>query len=69
MEMTTDIAVGHAAALAHNYRAGNPTASDVLLADYVASEMVGFMKRARNAHDIAEDYDSWYAHSIVNFGA
>lgn len=69
MNLNTDIAVAHAAALAHNYRAGNPTASDPLLADYVATEMVEFVKRARTAHDVADDYGAWYAHATLNFGS
>lgn len=69
MNLNTDIAVGHARALATNYRSAHPNASDSLLADYVASEMVEFVKRARSARDVADDYDSWYAHTIVNFGA
>lgn len=69
MNLNHDTAVGHAHALAHNYRAGNPNASDALLSDYVATEMVEFVKRARNARDVADDYDSWYAHATLNFGS
>lgn len=69
MRITPEIAVNHAAALARNFRVGNPNVHRDIMADYVADNMVDFMKRADNAHDIADDFGSWYAHAIVNFGA
>lgn len=66
MEINFDTAVGHARALARNFRTAHPEASDVLTADYVAECMVEFTKRARTAQGVAKDYDSWYADAIVN---
>jgi len=72
--MTADIAAAHARGLAHNYRNAYPKASPSATADYVAVHMVGnngditgFLDCAENAHDIALDYDAWYAHTIVNY--
>lgn len=71
MNSKQDVAIGHASALARNYRTAHPQTSDSLLADYVASEMVEFVKRNRALcdRDVTDDYDSWYAHTVVNFGA
>lgn len=69
MRITPDIAVNHAAALARNFTVGNPNTHRDIMADYVAGNMVEFMKCADNAHDIATDFASWYAHAIVNFGS
>lgn len=66
MEINFDTAVGHARALARNYRNAHPEASDQSTADYVATHMVEFMQRARTARDLATDYDSWYADTIIN---
>lgn len=66
MEINHDTAVGHARALARNFRTAHPEASDQSTADYVATHMVEFVKRARNAHDLPTDYGSWYADTIVN---
>lgn len=66
MRITFDTAVGHARALARNFRTAHPQASDQSTADYVATHMVEFVKRADSARDLATDYDSWYADTIVN---
>lgn len=60
MKVDINIARGHAGALASNYRKAYPEARKHDIQDYVADEMVKFL-RAHDARGVDLTVDFWYA--------
>lgn len=60
MKIDITIARGHANALAKNYRNAYPNSNSHDVKDYVADEMVKFL-RAHDARGVDSTIDFWYA--------
>ena len=63
MTVTLNIALGHSRALSANYRTANPNARQADVQDFVADEMVKFL-RAHDARGVDTGADFWYDEAI-----